>query len=65
MVLYEVNCEWDDWVVSDCSRTCAGGWKTKTRKPKVLAEHGGEDCTGADSLEETCNLHNCPGMKLN
>ena len=61
----QVHCEWDDWMIGDCSRTCAGGWRIKTRTAKIAAEHGGEECTGSSSVEESCNLQNCPSMKTN
>ena len=60
---HSVHCEWDDWIIGECSRTCAGGWRIKTRTAKIVAEHGGEECTGSSSVEESCNLQNCPSMK--
>ena len=59
----QVHCEWDDWMIGDCSRTCAGGWRIKSRTPKVSAEYGGDNCTGPSSVEESCNLQNCPSMR--
>ena len=46
---------------SDCSVTCGNGTRTKSRIPKVSPEYGGMVCDGPDSVEETCNAHNCPG----
>ena len=46
---------------SDCSVTCGGGARTKSRIPKVSAEYEGIACDGPDSVEETCNVNNCPG----
>ena len=34
---------------------------TKTRKEKVAAQHGGEECPGVDTIEESCNVQECPG----
>ena len=35
--------------------------KTNTRTEKVSAKHGGEKCSGAASVEESCNIQECPG----
>ena len=61
---HEVNCEWNDWTIGDCSLTCGGGTRTKTRVPKVLAEHGGEACKGPTTTEERCNEQNCTGKAI-
>ena len=34
---------------------------TKTRKEKVAAQHGGEECPGVHTIEESCNVQECPG----
>ena len=34
---------------------------TKTRKEKVAAQHGGEECPGVDTIEESGNVQECPG----
>ena len=36
---------------------------TKTRKEKVTALHGGQNCTGPDTIEESCNVQECPGWQ--
>ena len=58
-----VHCEWDDWVLGECSKSCGGGTLTQTRQVKVESQHGGEECTGADTLEVSCNVDECPGNK--
>ena len=48
-----VDCVWNTWTTwSECSQTCAGGIKTKTRS-KAIIESGGGSCTGIDINEET------------
>merc|ERR1711997_1322779 len=55
-----VHCEWDDWVIGECNKECGGGMRTNTRTEKVSAEHGGEECPGPASVDESCNVHECP-----
>ena len=59
--MYLVHCEWEEWQIGECSVECGGGTLTKTRAEKVSAEHGGESCEGASSIEESCNEQECPG----
>lgn len=49
--------EWGDW--SDCTKTCGGGEKVRTRKVIQEAGIGGRACP---PLKETatCNTQNCP-----
>ena len=35
--------------------------RLNNRVHDVSAEHGGEECEGPDSVEESCNTHECPG----
>merc|ERR1712243_154158 len=35
-----VDCAWGDWKPGKCSKTCAGGKRTKVRAPKVKASLG-------------------------
>ena len=59
-----VHCEWDDWVIGECNKECGGGMRTNTRTEKVSAEHGGEECPGPASVDESCNVHECPGYRM-
>ena len=59
-----VHCEWDDWELGECSTTCGGGNRTKTRKEKVSSAFGGDECDGPPSITESCNVGECPGKKL-
>merc|ERR1711981_622977 len=55
-----VHCEWNDWTIGECSRSCGGGERTNTRDKKVSAEHGGDECEGLASITESCNVQECP-----
>jgi len=55
-----IHCEWNDWLVGECTVSCGGGVRTNTRDNIVSAEHGGDECTGLSSLEESCNVDECP-----
>ena len=55
-----IHCEWNDWIIGDCTETCGGGSRTNTRTQKVSAAHGGEECKGATSIDESCNVQECP-----
>ena len=59
----KVHCQWGNWNVGDCSKSCGGGTRTRTRTPKVLPEHGGDQCDGPDSIDESCNIQGCQGTK--
>ena len=61
---HEVPCEWGDWIVGDCSQSCGGGTRTRTRAVKVSAQHGGEECNGPTSIDESCNVQNCQVIKI-
>ena len=37
--------------------------RTNTRTEKVAAAYGGEECNGSASIQESCNIQVCPGMK--
>jgi len=55
----EVDCKVDNWAKwGECSVTCGGGNKTRTRDIIQEPEHGGDVCPG---LEETivCNTDKC------
>ena len=55
-----VHCEWDDWVIGKCSKSCGGGMQKQTRKVKHEAQFGGEDCPGKHTLEISGNVQECP-----
>ena len=64
-VCKKVDCEWNDWKIGHCSKSCGKGLRTNTRTEKVSAQPGGEKCDGPPFLEESCNLKECPeGFEL-
>ena len=51
---------WSSW--SSCSATCDGGRRTRQRLcNNPLPSRGGNNCTGGNSQEQTCNTADCPG----
>ena len=56
-----VDCEWDDWTIGNCSSSCGGGTRTNTRSKKINAKHGGKECDEPTSIDESCNVQECPG----
>ena len=57
-----VNCEFDEWEEwTQCTATCNGGTRFRTRGIKVAAAYGGAECDGDIKEEETCNNQPCPG----
>ena len=59
-----VNCEWANWDIGECSSTCGGGKRINTRDKKVKASHGGIDCPGSPTMNDICNVQECPGKIL-
>ncbi|XP_072031664.1 LOW QUALITY PROTEIN: thrombospondin-1-like [Amphiura filiformis] len=46
---------------SACSKTCDGGWQSRSRFCDSPAPgHGGRDCVGLAEEERLCNEHPCP-----
>ena len=58
-----VNCEWDNWVVGECSKICGGGERTNTRDKKTREAHGGLECSGSATITEQCNIQECPSKR--
>ena len=56
-----VDCEWDDWRIGECSKTCGGGERTNIRNKITEATDGGEECSGTSTSTESCNTQECPG----
>jgi len=55
-----VHCDWNEWVIGSCSKSCGGGIRIDTRTESVSAKHGGDRCEGASSMEVSCNDQECP-----
>ena len=56
-----VDCEWGEWSIGECSKTCGTGMRENVREQKVIAEFGGKECSGPESVTEACNVLECPG----
>merc|ERR1719210_1358543 len=54
-----VDCVWSEWKIGKCSKQCGGGRRTNTREQKVLAAHGGKECSGPTKVDEPCNTQDC------
>ena len=55
-----IHCQWDDWNLGECSKTCGTGTRTNNRHKRVVEENGGT-CTGKPTETEPCNTQECPG----
>jgi len=54
-----VDCQWGEWTIGECSKTCGGGRRLDTRV-KIVEQFGGHPCVGDDSIIEACNTDPCP-----
>ena len=52
-----VHCVWDTWTLFECSASCDGGTRKKTRT-KVITEVNSK-CGGKNTMYEPCNLAKC------
>ena len=64
MYYYVVDCEWSNWTHGTCTKSCGNGTKIKTRTEKVEKKYGGKGCDGPRSVEEICNVKECPGDEI-
>ena len=55
-----INCEWNEWQIGECSKTCGGGTRSNNRTKNVEEMHGGV-CEGESTVNEPCNTQDCPG----
>ena len=58
-----VDCKWNDWIIGECTESCGGGTRIKTRTEKVSEAYGGAKCEGNATIEEPCNIQSCPSNK--
>ena len=56
-----IHCEWDEWTIGECSKTCGTGTRLNNRT-KVVEEVNGGTCDGQPSEIEECNPEPCPGI---
>ena len=59
-----MHCEWNDWIIGDCSKSCGGGNRRNIRTENVTAQHGGDACNGTNTVEESCDVQECPGFNF-
>ena len=60
--LISVNCLWSDWNAwNDCSATCDGGTRLRSRFVKETAQNGGSQCTGGSAESQACGSAACGG----
>ena len=65
MLAHVVDCQWTDWGNwTQCSVTCNGGTRTRSRQYLVTAQYGGKGCAGEGIQTNTCNTQPCPGEHL-
>ena len=55
-----IDCEWNEWQIGECSKTCGGGTRSNNRTKKVEEMHGGI-CEGESAVSESCLTQDCPG----
>ena len=64
LCLVRVDCklsEWTEW--GECSVSCGGGIKTRTKTVLIDAKFGGDECPKDREQIEQCNSQCCvPGM---
>lgn len=53
-----VIADWDDW--GECSASCGGGQKQRSRRILQESGHGGTPCTDNVAELEPCNEEHCP-----
>ena len=56
----KIDCEWGEWQIGDCSKTCGKGSRTRTRT-KIVEEANGGKCEGGSTMQEPCDEQDCPG----
>ena len=61
LLITVIHCEWDDWVIGECSRSCGTGTRTNNRT-KLVEEANGGTCSGQPSEIVECNTQPCPGI---
>ena len=60
--LVAVECQWNEWRVGDCNKSCGKGFRIKTRTPKSKTNGLMEDCSGPSTVLESCSIRECPGI---
>ena len=56
-----VDCLWSQWSSwSDCTQSCDGGEKLRTRRELVRQQGAGRECFGDNEDRKSCNTQRCP-----
>lgn len=56
-----VDCDWYSWTAfTECSQTCGGGKKSRTRSKRTLSQDGGMSCQGNQEELIGCGTDPCP-----
>ena len=58
-----VNCKWSEWKIGQCSKSCDGGLRNKTRTIRTKESNKGK-CEGNATFQETCSLNNCSSQYI-
>ena len=58
-VSFVVHCEWGEWKIGECNKSCGGGFRINTRT--VESKDSREECAGSSTISESCNVQECPG----
>ena len=57
-----MDCIWAEWSsFSECTKSCGGGFQTKSRVVATLPLYGGAACEGDAFESNVCNAEACPG----
>ena len=51
------QCDWSDWAIEDCSKTCGGGQQSKFRS--LLGDNQNSSNCGPQYSIEACNVQSC------
>ena len=53
-----MDCVWGNWTEwTNCTSTCGGGTKSKSREISTYAANGGQNCIGANIMFQNCNVN--------
>ena len=63
LFILAVHCEWDEWILGECSATCGAGTRTNTRV-KLVEESNGGTCDGQTIEIEECQVSECPSKYI-
>ena len=58
-----VNCQWAQWTLGPCSKSCNTGLRNKTRE-KTVQESNNGTCSGKAKVVEECNTFLCRSKNL-